>query len=68
MRVITHGEYWVNHEKQIQCPECNSNQVDCDISRGSKIGYAIIYIGNCVCLSCGCEFGLERKENVEEIK
>ena len=63
-RLVRHGIFWLNSEKQIQCPECNSARVICH-SFDKKEG---IYCGLFECSNCKCLFEITRKEMIMEEK
>ena len=57
MKIVSHGIRWVNDDKVLQCPECNSSLVDYTIDKNDTI-----YTAYCTCASCKCEFIIKRYE------
>ena len=59
MKVLRHGRFWINENKQIQCPECNSNRLSFDsiVKEGKK------YCVDCTCDDCDCFFIISRVED-----
>lgn len=59
--IKNHGSNWVNHERPVWCPECESKNIKHSISI-SRSGDTKNYTAECMCLDCGCEFNLVRME------
>ncbi len=65
--VIKHGIRWINNSKTIQCPECNTSNIDnLSITVGhmqrelDKPESDRLYKANLICTLCLCEFSIKR--------
>ena len=65
--VLTHGARWYNNDKDITCPECNSEEMTSSVVNGTHIikeqevsieveGPGVL----CSCTACHCRFFIER--------
>jgi hypothetical protein len=73
IEIVQHGRRWVNHRKDVVCPECGACgdrvktgiKFDTDLStaKDPKIGHATKkYTAELFCDACKCAFRIQRTE------